>query len=198
MLFPSSPQLPSPCICYILTTLKQQKTFINNISCKEDTDILVNISVTDVLVHLKSNIQQSSDDILYCNITKKYVILNLFLFIIDPQGHSNSTFSILLLLLNTIFFRVWEFHHLKWKWSLPKPVVEHYIHSQDERILTIIQPNLISRICNMPKSAWLVSGRQDPSPGFWIISCNKHTYTMTVAAAAFLVRILWFLLNKKA
>lgn len=107
MLFPSSPQLPSPCICYILTTLKQQKTFINNISCKEDIDILVNILVTDVLVHLKSNIQQSSDDILYCNITKKYVILNLFLFIIiDPQGHSNSTFSILLLLLNTIFFGV--------------------------------------------------------------------------------------------
>lgn len=101
-----SPLLHSLCICYILTTLKQQKTAINNISCKEDTDSLVHILVTHVLIHLKSNIQQSSDDILHCNVTKKYVVLDLFLFIIAPQGHSSSNLSILLLLLNTIFFRV--------------------------------------------------------------------------------------------
>lgn len=90
MLSPSSPRLPSLCICYILTTLKQQKTSINKVSCKEDVDILVHILVTDVFIHLKSNIQQSSDDILHCNITKKYVIVHLFLFIIAPKSHSSS------------------------------------------------------------------------------------------------------------
>lgn len=80
MLSPSSPLPSFPCICYILTTVKQQKTSINNISCKEDRRHSGAYFVTDVLVDLKSNIQQSSDDIFHCNITKKNVKLYLICF----------------------------------------------------------------------------------------------------------------------
>lgn len=150
---------------------------------RKASDILQDSSGTDVLVHLKPNILPSRDDVLHCNTTGKYATLDLFLFVMAPQGHSNpSSWFLNTCCQNTISFKSLGVQAFEMDVKSHRGCLEMPQALTGSRILMKIRLNLISYVqCAQVGTASL--GRAGPEPRF--LNCRHSSQGHSVPAHGF-------------